>query len=160
MPLAGMSTAADWRPPTNSQWTAPLGTKIATPMFHGGLAAIGKARRVWTRTHSIGFEPITFGSVDGSIGSATTGAERDLRQSAEPAVPVNVPAPANGPSAAERAELTVCRIPDAESVQGERPGPMPLAIEDADLARVVAAWDRLPAAMKNAVLALIEAADR
>lgn len=69
-------------------------------------------------------------SVDGSLDSATTINDKELRQDDDGEVPTMVPRPQSADS-------------------GTHFPP--------DLARVVAAWDRLPEAIKAGILALVQA---
>jgi hypothetical protein len=78
-----------------------------------------------------GFEPVTLGSEDYCASRATINDPNELRQTSDAVVPVLVP------SASDPAQEP--QIP-------------------ADLARLGAEWDRLPDAIKNAILALVQAA--
>jgi hypothetical protein len=78
-----------------------------------------------------GLEPLTFGSGGRSHDRATSLHNAELRDNDFGEVPTVVPCP-----------------PGAVSVPGFPP----------DLARVVAAWDRLPEAIKAGVLALVQVA--
>ena len=84
-----------------------------------------------SQAHPAGVEPATFGSVDRRRDDVTGQSDKELRQTETPEVPTVVPSPTGAVSGPE--------LPP-------------------DLARVVAAWDRLPAAIRAGVLAMVEAA--
>ncbi len=83
------------------------------------------------KIHPTGFEPVTFGSVDGRLDSATTVNDKELRHNGGGEVPTMVSRPQGADSGTD--------LPP-------------------DLARVVDAWDRLPEAIKAGILALVQAA--
>lgn len=77
-----------------------------------------------------GLEPLTFGSGGRRSDSVSSNNEADLRQSPEAVVPSVVPTSPRDP-----------------------------AISDDDLARIVAAWPRLPDAIKTGILAMVKATE-
>ncbi len=83
------------------------------------------------RVRPTGFEPVTLGSEDYCAAGATINDSNELRQTSDAVVPTVVP------SASE---------------------PVPSPQLPTDLARIVATWERLPNAIKAAILALVQAA--
>jgi hypothetical protein len=84
-----------------------------------------------SEAHPAGVEPATFGSVDRRRLLASPLSRLELRQTPTTEVPTVVPTP---------------------------PGAVLHPVFPADLARIVAVWERLPAAIRAGVLALVDTA--
>ncbi len=82
-----------------------------------------------------GFEPATLGSEDRRPNDVNPSDTKDLRQEPNDAVPVLVPS-------SSQADFAAISLPPA----------------DPDLAQILAAWPRLPEAIKAGILAMVQAA--